>query len=80
MLYLGHLFKGKRMKNCNQYVQLKPVKDIKDGLTWKCRKKHKIIDGNKVYTVLDVKASMCQCSWMEDSNLKLEDIVEMIYL
>ena len=61
-------------------MQLKPVKDRKDGLTWRCRKKHKIIDGNKVYTVHDVKVSIHQYSWMEDSNLKLEDIVEMIYL
>ena len=68
------------MKNCNQYMQLKPVKGRKDRLTWICRKKHKIIDGKKVYTVCDVKVSICQYSWMEDSNLKLEDIVEMIYL
>ena len=61
-------------------MQLKPVKDRKDGLTWRCRKKHKIIDGNKVCTVRDIKVSRCQYSWMEDSNLKLEDIVEMIYL
>ena len=31
-----------------------------------------------MYTVCDVKVSICQYSWMEDSNLK--DIVEMIYL
>ena len=80
MVCPGPLFKGKRMKNCHQYMQLKPVKDRKDGLTWKCRKKYKIIDGNKVYTVCDVKVSIHQYSWMEDSNLKLEDIVEMIYL
>ena len=61
-------------------MQLKPVKDRKDGLTRRCRKKHKIIDGNKVCTVRDIKVSMHQYSWMEDSNLKLEDIVEMIYL
>ena len=65
------------MKNCNQYMQLKPVKD---GLTWRCRKNHKIMDGNKVYIVHDVQVGICQYSWMEDSNLKLEDIVEMIYL
>ena len=68
------------MKNCNQYMQLKAVKDRKDGLTWRCRKKHKIIDGNKVYTVCDIKVSTHQYSWMEDSNLTLEDIVEIIYL
>ena len=62
------------MKNCNQYMQLKPVKDRKDGLTWRCRKKHKIIDGNKVYTVCDIKVSIHQYSWMEDSNLKLEGL------
>ena len=80
MLCPGPLFKGKCMKNCNQDMQLKPVKDRKDGLTWRCRKKHKVIDGNKVYTVHDIKVRIRQYSWMEDSNLKLEDIVEMINL
>ena len=80
MLCPGPLFKGKHMKNCNQNIQLKAVKDREDGLTWRCRKKHKIIDGNKVSTAHDVKVSICQYSWMEDSNQKLEDIVEMIYL
>ena len=61
-------------------MQLKPVKDRKDGLTWRCRKKHKIIDRNKIYTVHDIKVSIRQYSWIEHSNLKLEDIVEMIYL
>ena len=60
-------------------MQLKPVKDRKDGLTWRYRKKHKIIDGNEVYTIHDIKVSIHQYSWKEDSNLKLEDTVEMIY-
>ena len=70
----------KTYEELQSVMQLKPVKDRKDGLTWRCQKKHKIIDGNKVYTVCDVKVSTHQYSWMEDSNLKLEDILEMIYL
>ena len=58
MVCPGPLFKGKCVKNCNQYMQLKPVKDRKDGLTWRCRKKHEIVDEIQVYTVHNVKVSI----------------------
>ena len=61
-------------------MTMKPVNDRKDGLLWRCRKVHKVHDGQKTYTTKDVKVSIRQYSWIEDSNLSLETIVELLYL
>ena len=60
-------------------MALKSVKDRADGLTWRCRKTHKIQDGEKTFTTKEVKVSIRQNSWIEDSNLSLENIVELLY-
>ena len=76
----GPLVKGVRLNNCGQQMALKAVKDRNDGVTWRCRKVHQVIDGDKTYKVKDVKVSIRSGTWMEDSNLELESIVEMMYL
>ena len=76
----GPLYKGKRMQNCGHEMLLKHVKDRKDGVTWRCRKVHEIQDKHKVFKVKDVKVSIREGTWLADSNLTLEEILELIYL
>lgn len=61
-------------------MALKRINDRKDGLTWRCRKLHKIEHKGKCYIVKDVKLSIRHNTWLEDSNLELETIVELLYL
>lgn len=61
-------------------MALKEIHDRKDGVTWRCRKIHRVVKGDKQYTVKDVKVSIRQNTWIEDSNLDLETIVHMLYL
>lgn len=76
----GPLYKGKRQGNCGYPMVLKKIKDRKDGVTWRCRKVHEIIDEEKKYKVKDVKISIRDSTWLQNSNLTLEEIVELIYL
>ena len=59
---------------------LKKTNDRKDGVTWRCRKVHHVCKDNKKYTVKDVKLSIRTNTWISDSNLSLQIIVELIYL
>ena len=59
---------------------LKEVKDRNDGVTWRCRKVHTVICGELKYKVKDVKVSIRQGSWIEDSKLPLSTIIELVYL
>ena len=79
MICPGPLRKGRRLLNCGHQMAVKSVKDRGDGLTWRCRKVHKITDGRKTFTTKEVKVSIRQNSWIEDSNLSLEAIVELLY-
>ena len=56
------------------------MNDRKDGLTWRCRKTHKISTESGIYKIKDVKASIRNNTWLQDSNLSLELITEMVYL
>ena len=76
----GPMYKGKRLNNCGQNMQLKKVNDHKDGLTWRCRKVHCITTEKGQYKVKDVKVSIRHETWMSDSNLCLELITELVYL
>ena len=76
----GPLVRGKRLQNCGQAMILKEVKDRKDGITWRCRKTHSVHVDNKQYKVKDVKVSIRENTWISDSNLTLELIVELMYL
>ena len=61
-------------------MQLKKTNDSKDGYVWRCRKIHKIIRNNVTYTVKDVKVSIRHHSWLVDTKLELEIVLEFIYL
>ena len=76
----GPMYKGQRLNNCAQNMQLKKVNDRKDGLTWRCRKVHCITTEKGQYKVKDVKVSIQHETWMSDSNLSLEVITEVVYL
>ena len=76
----GVLYKGVRQGNCGQPMALKKVGDRKDGLSWRCRKVHTVTDKLKQYKVKDVKISIREGTWLENSNLTLEEVVELIYL
>lgn len=80
MICPGPIYKGKRMHNCNKPMTLKKTTDRTDGLVWRCRKVHEVVDGDKKYIVKDVKVSIRENSWLLDAKLKLEDVVEFIYL
>lgn len=61
-------------------MSLKSVKDRKDGITWRCRRTHTVSSVKGEYKVKDVKASIRENTWIQDSNLSLELIVELLYL
>jgi len=68
------------MGGCDQPMLLKKTNDSKDQLQWRCRKVHKVIKNNMTFTVKDVKVSIRHNSWLVDCKLKLELVVELIYL
>ena len=47
---------------------------------WRCRKVHTVVKQNKTYKCKDVKLSIRHNSWLIDSKLKLEIILEFMYL
>ena len=71
---------GHCLQNCGKEMLLKPTKDRNDGLTWRCRKVHNACKNDRKYTVKDVKLSIHTDTWISDSNLSLNIIVELIYL
>ena len=76
----GPLTGGKRLHGCGHPMQLKKTNDSKDGFVWRCRKLHKILKNNVTYTVKDVKVSIRHHSWLVDTKLELEIVLEFIYL
>lgn len=76
----GPLVNGKRLHGCGRPMQLKKTNDSKDGYVWRCRKIHKIIKDNNTYTVKDVKLTIRHHSWLVDTKLELEIVLELIYL
>lgn len=80
MLCPGPMINGKRNTYCGKEMLLRTVKDRVDGKTWRCRKVHKVIKGEMMYTVKDVKVSIRNQSWIEYSKLTLEEIIMFIYL
>ena len=76
----GPLVNGSRLHGCGKPMQLKKTNDSKDTYVWRCRKIHKVIRSNGIYTVKDVKLSIRHHSWIVDAKLSLEIILELIYL
>ena len=58
----------------------KKTNDTKDQEIWRCRKAHTVVKGNCKYTMKDVKLTICHESWLVDSKLPLQYIVELMYL
>ena len=76
----GPFIDGCQLHNCGKDMLLKPTNDRNDGVTWRCRKVHHVCKNEKKYTVKDVKISIWSDTWLLDSNLSLNVIVELIYL
>ena len=75
----GPWINGKRRGKCGQPMVLKEVKDRKDNITWRCRKVHKTMVGDKEYIRKDVKVTVREGTWLQNVNLTLEEIILILY-
>ena len=71
---------GKRMNCCGKHMKIKVTNDNKDKFMWCCRKVHWSEKNNKKYVTKDVKLSIRHQSWLVDTKLTLETVLELIYL
>ena len=76
----GPSINGARSFPCGNHMVCKKTKDTKDEEIWQCRKVHTVVKGNLTYSMKDVKLTVRDESWLVDSKLPLEYIVELIYL
>ena len=76
----GPCFQSRRSFNCGKEMELKLTNDNKDKYMWRCRKVHTIVKDDKKYKSKDVKLSIRHHSWLVDTKLKLEIVVEIMYL
>ena len=76
----GPLINGKHQGGCTQDMHLKVTNDSKDKLQWRCRKVHTVHKDGHTFKMKDVKLSIRYNSWLVDSKLPLETILEFIYL
>ena len=76
----GPLVNGRQQGGCNQHMHLKVTNDSKDKLQWRCRKVHTVHKDDRTFKMKDVKLSIRYNSWLIDSKLSLETILEFIYL
>ena len=74
------LIQGRRQGGCGQLMHLKETNDSKDVFQWRCRKVHTVTKNNMKYKVKDVKVSIQYNSWLINSKLPLETVLEFIYL
>lgn len=71
---------GRRSTPCGNLMICKKINDSKDGETWRCRKSHSVVKNELKYNVKDVKLTIRHESWLVDSKLSLESIIELMYL
>ena len=71
---------GIRHGSCSQPMVLKLTNDSKDKFQWRCRRVHKVTKGDMIIKVKDVKVSIRHNSWLVDTKLPLETVVESVYL
>ena len=76
----GPFFKGKRHGGCGKPMCFKETNDSRDIYVWRCRKKHTLFDGEKKIILKDVKVSIRHQSWLTDTKLGLDIVLEFIYL
>ena len=61
-------------------MELKLTNDNRDKYMGRCRNVHTVVKEDKTYKCKDVKLSIRHNSWLIDSKLKLEIILEFMYL
>ena len=61
-------------------MELKLTNDNRDKYMWRCRKVHTVVKEDKIYKCKNVKLSIRQNSWLIDSKLTLEIVLEFMYL
>ena len=76
----GPLIEGKWQGGCGKPMTLKRTNDSRDVFQWRCRRVHTVHKGKMQYKMKDVKLSICYNSWIIDSKLPVENILELIYL
>ena len=76
----GPLINGRHQGGCSQEMHLKITNDSKDKLQWCCHKVHTVHKDQCTFKMKDVKLSIRYNSWLLDSKLPLETILEFIYL
>ena len=74
------LIGNKRQFPCGHDMLLTKIKDSTDEYGWRCQKVHRVIKNGMKFKVKDVKLSLCHKSWIVDSKMSLEFIVEIMYL
>ena len=76
----GPSINGSHSFPCRGYKVSKKTNDTKDEEIWRCRKSHTVVKGNYKHTMKDVKLTIHHESWLVDSKLQLQYIVELMYL
>ena len=76
----GPLVNGQRQGGCGQPMLLKQTNNSKDLFMWRCRRVHTVTKKNMTYKVKDIKVSIRHNSWLVDSKIKLETVLEFVYL
>ena len=61
-------------------MELKKTNDNKDKYMWRCQKVHKVETDISKYVTKDVKLTIHHQSWLVDTKLSIETVLEMIYL
>ena len=76
----GPLVAGGRQGGCSKQMQLKVTNDSKDKFQWCCHRTHTLHKHDGTYKVKDIKLSIRHQSWLLDSKLSLETVLEFVYL
>ena len=76
----GPLVGGKRQGGCSKQMQLKVTNDSKDKFHWCCHSTHTVHKHDASYKVKDIKLTIRHQSWLVDSKLALETVLEFVYL
>ena len=76
----GPLLAGGCQDGCGKEMQLKVTNDSKDKFQWHCHKTHTLRKDDGSYKVKDIKLSICHQSWLVDSKLSLETVLEFVFI
>ena len=74
------LVAGGRQGGCSKQMQLKVTNDSKDKFQWHCHRAHTLHQHDGTYKVKDIKLSIRHQSWLVDSKLSFETVLEFVYL